>query len=165
MALNIHQKLAKINTFIFDVDGVFTPSKIILSAENEWERIMHTQDGYAVKRAVQAGYNVAIITKAISKPVKYRFEQLGVKHIYQLTGAKLPAYENYRTLVSGELYDLYLGDDLSDLPVLQACYVSACPNDAVIEVLHSCDFISPKNGGEACVRSIIERVMRIQDKW
>ncbi len=161
---NVYQQLSEIDTLIFDVDGVFTPSHIILSEQNEWLRIMHTQDGYAVKRALKAGFNVGIITKAISKPVRDRFEQLGVEHIYQVTGSKLDAFHDLMTKF-GNCTSLYMGDDLSDLEVMDLVSVAACPYDAVYEVQEKCQFISARKGGNTCVRDIIERVLRIKNLW
>ncbi len=60
---------------------------------------------------------------------------------------------------------LYVGDDLPDCTVLKAVYLSCCPADAAPELLAECEYISPYNGGKGCVRDIIERVMRSQNKW
>ncbi len=161
---NVYEQFSKIDTLIFDVDGVFTPSHMILSESNEWLRIMHTQDGYAVKRAMQAGLNVAIITKAISAPVRHRFEQLGVSHIYQVTQSKLPAFKDLMKKL-GDCTALYMGDDLSDLEIMDQVSIAACPSDAVYEVQEKSQFISARQGGKTCVRDVIERVLRAKDLW
>jgi 3-deoxy-D-manno-octulosonate 8-phosphate phosphatase (KDO 8-P phosphatase) len=43
--------------------------------------------------------------------------------------------------------------------------LATCPNDAVIDVKEISDYVSPKNGGQGCVREIIEQVLRVQNKW
>ena len=43
--------------------------------------------------------------------------------------------------------------------------VSTCPSDAVEEIKSVADYISNKNGGDGCVRDIIEQVMRLHNKW
>jgi 3-deoxy-D-manno-octulosonate 8-phosphate phosphatase (KDO 8-P phosphatase) len=40
-----------------------------------------------------------------------------------------------------------------------------CPKDAAIDIKDIAQYISPNNGGEACVRELIERVMKIQNTW
>ena len=40
--------------------------------------------------------------------------------------------------------------------------LSCCPNDAVNEVREIVDYISIKNGGDGCVRDIIEQILMIQ---
>ena len=61
-----HALFNHITTFIFDVDGVFTNSEVIVMENGDYVRIMSTRDGQAVKIAMEAGYNFAIITKGFS---------------------------------------------------------------------------------------------------
>ena len=55
-------KLEQITTFIFDVDGVLTDGKVLITSDGELLRSMNIKDGYALKRAVDQGFNVAIIS-------------------------------------------------------------------------------------------------------
>ena len=43
--------------------------------------------------------------------------------------------------------------------------VPCCPNDAVPDVKQISIYVSKKNGGEGCVRDIIEQTLRVQNKW
>ena len=43
--------------------------------------------------------------------------------------------------------------------------LGCCPADAVSDVKNMADYVSHKNGGEGCVREIIEQVLRVQGKW
>jgi 3-deoxy-D-manno-octulosonate 8-phosphate phosphatase (KDO 8-P phosphatase) len=58
-----------------------------------------------------------------------------------------------------------MGDDIPDLDAFRIAGVKSCPADAANEVKDAADFISSKNGGDGCVREIIEKVMRVQGKW
>ncbi len=60
---------------------------------------------------------------------------------------------------------LYLGDDVPDIPVMEKVGLGCCPADAVSDVKAMADYVSHKNGGEGCVREIIEQVLRVQGKW
>ena len=51
--MSYKEKLANINTFIFDVDGVLTDGTVALEASGELVRTMHTKDGYALQHAVK----------------------------------------------------------------------------------------------------------------
>jgi 3-deoxy-D-manno-octulosonate 8-phosphate phosphatase (KDO 8-P phosphatase) len=42
---------------------------------------------------------------------------------------------------------------------------AACPADSAEEIKAISHYISFKNGGEGCVRDIIEQVLRVQNKW
>lgn len=164
--MNVYQKFAKVNTLIFDVDGVFTNSNILITESGDLLRSMSTQDGYAVKKAIQEGYHVAIITKGNSKGVVSRLEGLHVLDIYSAVDDKLEVFHEYckKKNITSETC-LYMGDDISDLVVLNEVQLATCPNDAVEEVIASSDYISPYKGGEGCVRDVIERVLRLNNHW
>jgi 3-deoxy-D-manno-octulosonate 8-phosphate phosphatase (KDO 8-P phosphatase) len=40
-----------------------------------------------------------------------------------------------------------------------------CPKDAVADIKAISKYISDKNGGEGCVRDVIEQTLRAQNKW
>ena len=50
--LNFKQKLNKITTLIFDVDGVMTDGKVLVMESGEMVRNMNSKDGYAIHLAV-----------------------------------------------------------------------------------------------------------------
>jgi len=58
-----------------------------------------------------------------------------------------------------------MGDDIPDIPVMKRVGVPVSPADAVEEVKEVSVYISDKNGGDGCVRDIIEQVMKVQGKW
>jgi len=60
---------------------------------------------------------------------------------------------------------LYMGDDLPDYQVMTKIGIPTCPSDAVTEIKSISLYISDRNGGEGCVRDVIEQVMRSQGKW
>ena len=59
---NYKSLLPKIKTFIFDVDGVLTDGKFMITTEGELLRSFDTKDGYAMKCALIKGYKIAIIS-------------------------------------------------------------------------------------------------------
>ena len=58
-----------------------------------------------------------------------------------------------------------MGDDLPDLPAMSIVGLPVCPADAVNEVKEAVQYISPINGGCACVRDVIEKVLKLNDHW
>ena len=58
-----------------------------------------------------------------------------------------------------------MGDDMPDVPVSSVVGVFACPVDAVEEVLELADYIALKPGGNACVREVIEKVIKLNNHW
>lgn len=166
MELSYKQLLPKINTFIFDVDGVLTNGMLTIMPNGELVRHMNVKDGYAMKNALNKGYRVCIISGGTNEGVRKRLAALGIEDIYLGAHNKI---EQYKELV--KKYDLkaenvlYMGDDVPDFPVMELVGMPACPNDAVQEIQQVAKYISYKKGGEGCVRDIIEQVLRVQNKW
>ena len=48
---------------------------------------------------------------------------------------------------------------------MQMCGIPCCPQDAATEIIAIAKYISPVIGGSGCVRNIIEKVLKVQDKW
>lgn len=162
----IYSKFKTITTLLFDVDGVFTNSDILITESGDLLRSMSTQDGLAVKRAINHNFNVAIITKGGSKGVTSRLEGLNVLDIYSSVDDKEKTfYEYIKKKNTTPDHCLYMGDDLSDLCVLKLVAIASCPSDAVHEVKSQCNYISPFIGGRGCVRDVIERTLRSHGKW
>ena len=164
--MNYLEKFRYIRTFIFDVDGVLTDGKIILAESGQQLRAMNVKDGYAIKQALNQSYNVVIISGAYSEGVANRLDYLGVEDYFLGVDDKVDIFEDYiesRNLDAGEV--LFMGDDLPDYPLMRLVGLPVCPSDAVPEVLDLAQYVSPHKGGDACVRDVIEKVMRLQGKW
>ena len=62
---NYKELLINIDTFIFDVDGVLTDGTLTITNNGDMLRSMNVKDGYALKSALDAGYNIAIICACV----------------------------------------------------------------------------------------------------
>ncbi len=65
--LNFKQKLNKVNTFIFDVDGVLTDGKVFVMESGEVVRNVNSKDGYALHLAIRKNYTIVIISGGNNK--------------------------------------------------------------------------------------------------
>jgi 3-deoxy-D-manno-octulosonate 8-phosphate phosphatase (KDO 8-P phosphatase) len=163
--MNYKQKLANVNTFIFDVDGVLTDGQVYLF-QNEVVRSLSSRDGYAIQYAAKLGYKIYVITGGNSVTVKDRLLSLGVEEVFLQSKNKKEIYKELK--VRKDLVDenvLYMGDDIPDYEVMKAVGVSACPQDAAVEIKEIADYQSPYSGGHHCVRDLIEQTLRVQGKW
>ena len=88
-------KLKDIKAFVFDVDGVFTNSQVLLHPDGDLLRSMNTRDGFAVKTAIDAGFKVCIISGGRSQAVRTRLLNLGLKDVYLGVGDKLEIFKEY----------------------------------------------------------------------
>ena len=160
------EHLNHITTFIFDVDGVLTDSNILVTTTGELLRNMNIKDGFALKFAVSAGYNVAIISAGTNEGVKLRLEGLGIKDVYLGAHDKTKQFEAYikANKIKRE-HILYMGDDVPDYAVMKLVGLPSCPQDAIPEIKSISKYISHKRGGDGAVRDVIEQVLKVQGKW
>lgn len=166
MEKSYKEYLNNINTFIFDIDGVFTDGSLLIDNEGNLLRTMNVKDGYAVKIALNKGYNVCIITGGRNEAVKKRLNDLGLHDVYLNSHDKIIALEDYISKKNIKLEKaLYMGDDLPDIPVMERVGLATCPQDAVAEVKAVSKYISHIKGGKGCVRDVIEQVLKVQNNW
>jgi len=158
--------LNKVTTFVFDVDGVLTNGKILVTTEGEMYREMNTRDGFAMKYALLKGFKIGIISGGTNLGVKKRLEDLGVNKVYLGIHEKDIAFDDFINSYNINPEEvLYMGDDIPDMSVMERVGLATCPQDAVPDVKRIADYVSHKNGGDGCVREILEQVMRVQNKW
>ena len=166
MKINYKEKFQNINSFIFDVDGVLTNGGLYIFPDGNFVRKMNAKDGFALKLALKKGYNIAIITGGREKNIKERLEKLGITDIYLNAHNKLPILNKY---LSDNKIDpnttLYMGDDIPDLKPMKNIGLACCPNDAVYEIKEISHYISNINGGNGCVRDVIEQVLKVNNDW
>lgn len=164
--MNILERFSKINTFIFDVDGVMTDGSIGIVAGNEYIRTMHTKDGYALQLAVKKGFRVAVITGGFVPAVIERMNNLGVKDVFHKVHNKIECFNQYKAQQALSVDEmLYMGDDIPDYDVMRQVGLPCCPADAVPEIKSIAHYISPYAGGKGCVRDVIEKVLKINNAW
>jgi 3-deoxy-D-manno-octulosonate 8-phosphate phosphatase (KDO 8-P phosphatase) len=163
---NYKELLQDITTFIFDVDGVFTDSSVLITTRGELLRKMSVRDGYAVKVALERGYRICVISGGTNEGVRERLRALGVTDIYLGASFKEETLRDYLLDYGIEAREvLYMGDDIPDLPAMQLSGIVACPQDAVPEVKRISHYISHLAGGGGCVRDIIEQVLKVRGDW
>jgi 3-deoxy-D-manno-octulosonate 8-phosphate phosphatase (KDO 8-P phosphatase) len=166
MAKSYKEIMNDITTFIFDVDGVLTDGSVFIANDGELQRTMNIKDGYAMKAAVDSGYNVCVISGGSNEGVRIRLRNLGITDIHLGTPNKVETFDEYTDMYNIKPEQvLYMGDDIPDYHVMKLVGLPTCPQDASPEIKGISKYISHKNGGKGAVRDVIEQVMKVQGKW
>lgn len=163
--MNFKTLLHTVNTFIFDVDGVISDEKVYFLGD-EPIKSFNNKDAYALQLAIKKGYRIAIISGGKSVAIKNRLEKLGITNLFFSVYDKLQCYKDFiseNNLEESKI--LYMGDDLPDWEVMKRVGVPVCPKDAATEIKEICIYVSTRNGGNGCVRDVIEQTMRCQNNW
>ncbi len=160
MALDI-QKLKPIKMLVLDVDGVLTDCRLWMDSNGEWKRIYSVRDGVGIKELSAAGYKLAIITGAQATDVRARAKMLGFDYFYEGAMDKWPSFEKLQKesgLKSEEM--AYVGDDIYDIPLINAVGFGATVPEAVDEVLDVADYVTKRPGGNGAVREICNFILK-----
>ena len=166
MSENVLERFEKVKACFFDVDGVMTNGSIHVTTSGEQHRTFFVKDGLAIVKAIKAGLPVAIISAGNDEGVRKRLEYLGVEHIFLGVKDKLSKLKELTETYNITFDDiLYMGDDLPDVKVLKVVGLPTCPADAANDIFDFCKYVSPKDGGKGAVRDVLEKVLKVQDKW
>ena len=152
-----------IKLFVMDVDGTMTDGHIYIGATGEMMKAFDVKDGYAIYHMLPAHDIIpVIITGRSSDIVATRAKELKIAELYQGVSDKLAVlaavaakYEVTPDQIA------YIGDDLNDLDAMAYCGLSACPADAVPEVLHAAEYVCKHNGGRGAVREFVEHILSL----
>mgnify|MGYP000009537442 FL=1 len=162
----IDHDLTKIRAIAFDVDGVLSSSTVGLASDGQPARTVNIKDGYALQLAAKSGLQLAIITGGQSEAIRMRYEKLGIADIYMGVAVKIKTFQAWldtHRLKADEV--AFMGDDIPDYEVMKACGCPCCPADAAPEIKDIATYVSPRLGGDGCVRDVVEQILRAQGKW
>lgn len=144
----------------FDVDGVFTDGRFCLSDDGVESKAFNTQDGFGIRRLLDAGFEVAVISGRRSAATAKRMAELGVGHVVLGSGDKVAAFDELIASLGIDATECaYAGDDIPDLALLGKVGYSIAVANAVEEVRDFCDYTTMAPGGHGAVREICDLVL------
>jgi 3-deoxy-D-manno-octulosonate 8-phosphate phosphatase (KDO 8-P phosphatase) len=148
---------------VFDVDGVMTDGRIYLGESGEEMKAFNVLDGHGLKLLRENGIEVAILSGRRARCVERRAAELGIKHVIQGAGDKLPAFSSLlNTLQLEPRHAAYMGDDVVDLPVLEVCGFPFSVPDAPASVRQAARYVTRRRGGEGAVREACEMLLKLR---
>ncbi len=154
---------ASVRLLVCDVDGVLSDGLIYMGNDGEELKTFHTHDGFGIKALLNAGIQVAVITGRSSAIVQRRMQALGVQHIYQGQGDKMPAYDDLlNKLALTPEQTAYIGDDVIDLPVMHHAALGIAVKNAHPLVQQKADWITRTRGGYGAVREACDLILQAQ---
>ncbi|MEM9554608.1 MAG: phenylphosphate carboxylase subunit delta [Acidobacteriota bacterium] len=151
---------------LLDVDGVLTDGRLLYTAEGETVKTFHVRDGLAVRLAQRAGLRLGVISGRSSAPLERRLTDLDFEHVVLGSQDKRADFDDFLARHGAEATQVAgVGDDLQDLPLLRLCGLAFAPADADPEVRARVDRVLTRRGGNACVREMIESILRARGAW
>jgi YrbI family 3-deoxy-D-manno-octulosonate 8-phosphate phosphatase len=147
-----------IRMLVMDCDGVLTDGAMIFSKNGDEIKRFNAKDGQGIKAFRQQGKLTGIISAGVSTGlVEKRAEMLGVEHVYVGKHPKIEILQEWMKKLGLTFENIaYIGDDITDIPILKKAGASFCPADAISAVKQTAEVVLSLKGGEGCVRELIE---------
>lgn len=155
----------RLKLMAFDVDGVLSEGSLFYTDEGIEMKAFNSLDGLGMNMLQKAGITVAIITGRKARCVELRMQNLGIDLLYQGIKNKLETlHELLARLGIGADEAGYMGDDIVDLQIMDACGFSAAPADSHDLAKRYARLVSSKVGGRGAVREVCEFILDAQGK-
>lgn len=159
--MNIHDRLAAIRALVFDFDGVLTDNTVYVDQDGRESVRCHRGDGLAFDALRATNLHLFILSTETNPVVTARGQKIRIP-VFQGSGNKLAtlrllADEHHLSLQN----ILYVGNDLNDYHVMQACGFRVCPADSHPRIRQLADVVLTTCGGHGIVRELTEDVLHL----
>ena len=159
-----------IKLLIMDVDGVLTDGKFYYVSLPDGAFLetkgFDSRDGLGLRLAHHYGLKTGIITGRGSPVIEARAKDLGIQYLYQNCLEKIGPFQEISAAAGVEAAEVsYVGDDLTDLPLLTRVGLGVAVANADKIVRKHAHFCTKNVGGSGAVREAIELILTAQGKW
>ncbi len=161
---------ANIRMFLMDVDGVLTDGKVFGVPDPSGSIVetkgFDTQDGIALQWLSWKGLVTGVISGRVSPATEARAKQCNMTYVYQGHIEKIPIVEEILKksgIAASQV--AYMGDDLTDVVVMNRVGLSIAPANARPEVKRSVRHVTESAGGQGAVREACELLLKAQGHW
>ena len=160
----LKERAKKIKLLLTDNDGVLTDNGVYYGENGETLKRFSIRDGMGVERLKNlCGVETGIITGETSPSVQKRAEKLHITELHLGVKDKLKRLVEIlerKQISTNEI--AYIGDDVNDLQIIEKIGLSACPGDAMPQVLKVVDYICTHKGGNGAFREFAELIIAAQ---
>ncbi len=164
--MDLSSKFQRIRMILSDVDGCLTDGSLIFDEQGNELKVFCARDGLGITIWKRKKGLIGFVTRRCTSVVQKRADELKIHELCQ-------GVENKLTMLDGicKKYDLmpdqiaYVGDDLVDYDIMKAVGVSACPSDAVPEIIEIADYVCKTPGGRGAIRELIEQILKSRGEW
>ena len=165
--MTLHEKIQRVTTVIFDIDGVLTDGRIGYGGGSEQEiKFFHVRDGHGIRLAQRAGIRTGVLSGRACDANNIRMRDLQMDFVYSGILDKQEGIQRIfreRNLKPEEC--MYIGEDVVDARPMELCGFSVVVGDGVPELDRVADYRTRHAGGQGAVREAIERLLKEQGKW
>jgi 3-deoxy-D-manno-octulosonate 8-phosphate phosphatase (KDO 8-P phosphatase) len=162
----IERRAARVKLLLMDCDGVLTDGRITLLENGDEEKSFHTRDGHGLVLLHRAGLSSGIISGRTSSLVERRARELGMRYVRQGTWDKIKDFNELLAEAGVTEHEVaFVGDDVTDIPLMQRSELAIAVADAVPETRAAAHYVTELPGGHGAVREVTELILKAQGRW
>jgi 3-deoxy-D-manno-octulosonate 8-phosphate phosphatase (KDO 8-P phosphatase) len=163
---DIERRASRIKLLLMDCDGVLTDGRLWLTDDGDEQKTFNTKDGLGLALLHRAGLRSGVISGRTSKALARRAQELGVEFVRQGDPNKTEAFEEVLRLAEVDENEVaFVGDDLTDIPLMQRAELAVAVADATEEVRSVAHYVTQAEGGRGAIREVIEIILKSQGRW
>lgn len=160
--MNASVEFPKIKALLLDSDGILTDGGVYLGANGEQMRRFDIKDGLGLVRLQKHGIQVGIISASPATPVLERAKALKIEQVYVGETNKVERAQSILADWNIPLSETaYMGDDLTDLPLLRRVGypITVADASAGIRSLDEICYTTHARGGHGAVREVCDLIL------
>ncbi len=163
---DLRDAFAAVELLVLDADGVLTAANIIYGPEGEALKEFDSRDGFGLALAHAAGVRLALLTGRPSPIAARRCRDLGFDAVKLNRFDKLAALgEILRETGCDAARAAYVGDDVLDIPALDAVGLPVTVPEAPPEVRERARWVTRAGGGRGAVREVTDLVLKLGGRY
>jgi 3-deoxy-D-manno-octulosonate 8-phosphate phosphatase (KDO 8-P phosphatase) len=164
--ISIDRRASRIKLLLMDCDGVLSDGRLWLTPDGDEQKAFNTHDGLGLSLLHRAGLKSGIISGRSSKAITRRAGELGIEFVRQGDPDKIEAFEEVIKLAGVAKSEVaFVGDDLTDIPIMRRAEFAVAVADAVEETRDVAHYVTRAKGGHGAVREVIEMILKSQGRW
>lgn len=161
---DLKERASKIKWFFCDIDGTLTDGCVYYSPEGELLKKFSLRDGTGFFLLKQCGIKTGFITTECSPIVGQRADKLKIDKYIFGTHRKVEVLGDFLATEGLSMENVaYIGDELNDVKLLNACGLSFAVADADHRAKDAADIICENFGGHGAFREAVENLLMLQD--
>ena len=165
----LRARAAKIKAILTDVDGILTDGKlnffVLPDGRVDEFKSFNALDGIAARMCRHCSITLGIITGRRHPTTIHRARALGFSYVYQGFLTKTGPLEDILKRENLRPEEVaFIGDDLTDLPLLLKVGLAVTVPNAVDAVKKAAHYITTRRGGDGAYREMTDLILEAQGK-
>lgn len=148
--------LEDIRLVVFDFDGVWSNNQVLVMQDGTEGVLCNRSDGLGLEMLRKAGFPMMVLSKEVNPVVAARCRKVRVECVQGIDDKLGELTRICRERGIGLDAVAYVGNDINDVPCMNAVGLSIAVADAYPEALAAASVVTSRKGGDGAVREVCQ---------